>query len=200
MLSTDLKLIIGSAAAVLGILSYYPYYRDIFRGTTKPHVFSWLVWGLLTGIAFFAQLTSGAGSGAWVTGSTAFLCLTIAALALVRGERHITKTDWLCFGGALLGLLLWQLTDNPLLAVLLVTATDALAYIPTFRKSYLRPFEETLSTYIVSTIKFILGLIALNAYTPTTWLYPAALVLMNGAFVLMVIIRRQTLRTASTTV
>jgi hypothetical protein len=143
----DVKSLIGLLATIIGLIGYIPYFRDIFRGQTKPHVFSWFIWGLLTTIAFIAQFIEDAGPGSWVTGSTAVICLVIAGIALSKGERGITKFDWFCFITALAGIVLWVITDNPLTAVIIVTLVDALAYVPTFRKTYHKPYEETLIEY-----------------------------------------------------
>lgn len=40
----DYKIILGLVAVVVGFVGYIPYLRDLFKGTTKPHVFSWGVW------------------------------------------------------------------------------------------------------------------------------------------------------------
>jgi hypothetical protein len=189
----DLKILLGIIATVVGLIGYVPYFRDVFRGRTKPHVFSWFVWGVLTTIAFIAQLVEDAGPGSWVTGSTAVICLVIAWLALSKGEREITRFDWFCFIAALFGVVLWILTSNPLLAVVIVTITDALAYIPTFRKTYFKPHEETLIEYALGSLKFLIGLFALQSFEIVNWLYPASLVLMNGLFVIMALIRRKQL-------
>ena len=186
----DLKTILGITATIVGLVGYVPYFIDILNGRTKPHVFSWFVWGILTSIAFIAQLMEDAGPGSWVTGSTALICLIVAWLALTRGEKNITRFDWYCFISALVGIILWVLTDNVLLAIVIVTITDALAYIPTFRKTYSKPYEETLIEYALGSLKFLIGLFALEAFDLVNWLYPLSLVIMNGAFVVMAIIRR----------
>src|SRR3989344_7062194 len=139
----DSKTLLGILATVIGIIGYIPYFVDIFRGKTKPHVFSWFVWTLLTSIAFFAQVAGDAGPGAWVTGLTAMVCLVITLLAFTRGEKEITRLDWMSFVGALLGIILWIKNQDPLPSVILVTLVDAIAFIPTFRKSYHKPNEET---------------------------------------------------------
>ena len=149
---TDYKIVLGVIASIVGFVGYVPYFRDMVLARTRPHGFSWFVWRLLTGIAFFAQVAKGGGAGAWVTGFSAIVCLCIAGLAFFYGERQITKADWFSFGGALLGLVLWQLTNDPLLAIVLITITDALAFAPTFRKAYYKPDEETASTFILSSI------------------------------------------------
>lgn len=185
------KIILGVVSSVIAVLAYIPYFRDIFKGKTKPHIFSWLIWGLLGGITYAAQVVKGAGAGSLANGTTGLVCFIIFALAIKRGEKNITLTDRISFGGAILAILLWLLTDNPLSAVVLAVIIDTLAYIPTFRKAYHKPYEETLSAFFITTIGIIISLFALEAYNPTTWLYPACLVVSNSAFISMLVVRRK---------
>jgi len=190
----DVKSVIGLIAIVISIIGYVPYFRDIFSGKTKPHAFSWLVWGVLNGIAFIGQLHARGGPGAWAVGVTATALCTIFALALVRGERDIRRFDWLYLGGAAAALCLWGLTEKPVLAIILITIVDLFGFLPTVRKAYAKPHQETLSTYQINTLKYLLVVIALQHYTLTTTLFPAAVALMNGAFVAMLVVRRQKLQ------
>ena len=189
----DDKALLGVAAVIIGFIGYAPYFRDIFRGRTKPHAFSWLVWGVLTGIAFVGQVVSDGGAGAWVTGFTAVICLIIFLLALNKGKRDFTTTDWLSLSGAGFALLLWFLTNNPLVAIILVTIIDALGFIPTFTKSYARPSEETIFTYQMSSLKYVIGLFALESYSLVTVLYPLSLVITNLVFVAFTLSRKKRL-------
>lgn len=187
----DYKTILGIIAVAIGLAGYIPYFRNIFYGKTKPHVFSWFVWSLLEGTAFFAQVSKGAGAGAWVTGVTALLCFGVFVAAISRGEKNITRLDWMSLVGAFLGLALWAVTDNSLYAVVLVSTTDLLGFIPTFRKSYHKPYEETATLYALSSLKLAVALFALESYNLTTVLYPASLVLTNAVFVTMLLMRRK---------
>lgn len=187
------KLFFGGTASVVSIIGYIPYLRDIFRKKTKPHVFSWLVWSFSGAIVFCAQIVKGAGSGAWVMGVGVTISILITVLAAFQGEKKITFSDWLAFGGAVLGIIAWALTDNPLYAVILVTITDALAFIPTFRKAYHKPYEETLFMWSVSSLKFIIVLFAINTYNATTLMYPIYLIVSNGTFAIMLSERRRIL-------
>ena len=189
----DYKTILGILAVIIGLVSYIPYFRDIFYGQTRPHIFSWLIWSLLEGTDFFAQLSRGGAAGAWVTGTTALLCLSVFIVSLSRGEKNITRTDKISFAGALLGLIFWLVTSNPLTAVILVSVTDFLGFVPTFRKSYYKPDQETTKLYSMSILKLTVSLFALGSFNPTTAIYPASLILTNAAFVTMTLIRRKTL-------
>lgn len=187
----SIKLYLGAIATTVAILGYIPYVMEILRGRTKPHAFSWLVWGFLTGIAFVGQISEGAGAGAWATGVTTFVCGFIFIAALTKGEKNITRGDWLSLFGAAISLLFWFVTEGPLLSIVLVTIIDAFGFLPTFRKSFHRPHEETLITYVLSALKWMLVIFALENYTVVTWLYPVSLVMLNAAFVLMLTIRRK---------
>ncbi|MGB4759205.1 MAG: hypothetical protein WBP26_04040 [Candidatus Saccharimonadales bacterium] len=176
---------------MIGIYSYIPYFRDIFAGKTKPHAFTWFVWFLLTAIAFFAQIAGDGGPGAWVTGFTAAVSFVIFVVALKVGKHNIAPADWFFFIGSLASLGLWFITKDPVGSVILITIIDLLAFLPTFRKSWHKPHEETSITYMLSGIKFAISIAALSTITITTVLYPLSLVVTNIAFVAMLQWRRK---------
>lgn len=191
-----MKDILGISAIVIGFIGYVPYFRTIFSGKTKPHAFTWLVWGVLTAIAFAGQIAGNGGSGAWVTGFTALISFIIFGFALVKGKRDFPLADWLCLLGCIVALGLWVFTKDPLLAIILITVIDMLAFIPTFRKSYTNPFSEPVFTYALSAIKFVVALFALQELSAVTVLYPASLVLTNGLFVILLMVQRRRLAPA----
>src|SRR5665213_1595078 len=144
------KIVLSIIAIVVGFIGYVPYLRDVFARRTKPHAFSWLAWTLLESIAFAAQLVKGGGVGTWVLGFSAAVALFITCVALVRRDTEIHFSDWVALLGALLAIVLWVFSKNPLAAVILVTIADACAFIPTFRKSFYKPDQETLTEYGLS--------------------------------------------------
>ncbi len=189
--------IIAFVAVIIGIYAFYPYLRDIFRGKTRPHIFTWGVWGLLMAIGFFAQLSENAGPGAWVTGVFAVLNFIIVILALKYGEKNITRSDWVMLSVALLAIPLWMLTDNPLWSVILISVIDVVAFVPTFRKSWFKPHEETLETFALVSLSFFMSFWALEILNLITTLYPATLLGINIIFIALSLIRRRQLRVIS---
>lgn len=187
----DYKSILGIAAVVLGFIGYFPYVRDTLKGTTRPHAFSWFVWGTMEAIAFFAQIAKGAEAGAWAAGASALVAFFIASVAFSRKDKQIRMFDWIALSGAFIGIALWRLTASPLLAIIAVTIADAFGFIPTFRKAYTKPHEETLFEYVCSALKWIVSLPALGSFNLTTTLYPVSLIFTNSAFVVMALVRRK---------
>lgn len=182
---------IAALGIIFTLIGYSQYFRSIFAGKTKPHMFSWLIWASLTLIAFLAQVSDNAGPGSWITALTAIMSFIIVGLSCFKGEKSITRGDWITFLTALTAIPIWLITDNPLWAVIIVTIIDALGFYPTFRKSWLKPFEENALHYFLAALKFILSLVALDNFSIITALYPASLVFMNFTFLVLLYIRRK---------
>jgi hypothetical protein len=186
----DPKALLGLLAAGMAIWAHVPYFLQTIGGTNKPHVFTWIIWTLLTSIAFAAQVTDGAGPGAWATGMTAVICLVITLATLKHGERDIVKSDWVMFLLGLMAIPFWIVTDNPLWSICIVTAIDCSAFYPTFRKSWLRPYDENTFMYGFNIPRHIVTLAALSHISLVTALYPAALLVMNIIMYVMLKMRR----------
>lgn len=190
---TDYHVVLGATSILLGVIGYIFYFRSIFRGITKPHPFTWFTYGIIDVIVFIAQVIKGAGPGAWTLGFSAVVVFAIAALALKWGEKRITRSDWLCFVGALMAIVFWIATDDPLYAVIIATGINILAILPTFRKSYLRPNEEALSMWSLDAAKYAVSIFALETANLTTALFPFGIVVTNGILVAVVLLRRRKL-------
>jgi hypothetical protein len=182
--------LIGFLAALVGVVGYVPYFRDILRGKTKPHPFSWIIFTILLAITFFAQISSGGGPGAWVSGVSAIGVGGVTVLAFIHGEKTITRFDWICFVGALAGVILWHRSSNPLSAIAIVTTVNMVAFVPTWRKAYRKPYQETISFYVIAAVKYFISLFALATFDLTTALFPLAVILSNVSFVTMLVLRR----------
>lgn len=185
--------IFGLAAFLIGLWGTAVYIASIFRGETRPHVYTHLVWGLVTLIAFLGQLADKAGPGAWALGITAAACLFQAALALKWGEKNITRGDKLSLVAAVIAVVPWMLTDDPLLSVVLASVISGVAFFPTIRKSWTKPTEENLTAYMIANVKLALSLVALTNFTVTTLVYPVSSIVINTAFVLLCVYRRAAL-------
>jgi len=186
----DLKTIIGAITVVLGVVGYIPYLRNVLKGTTKPHVYTWFVWGSMTLIIFALQISDNAGPGAWVTLVTAILSLTIFALGIRQGDKDITKSDTLSFVAAIFALGLWLFAEQPVATTVLLVTVGMFGFIPTIRKSWNKPYTETISTYAINSFRQGLSFFALTNYSILTWLFPITWSIANGLFVLFLIIRR----------
>lgn len=185
------KEILSAIAIVLTFIAFYPYLRGILQGNIKPHVFSWVIWGTTTFVAFFAQLKAQGGVGAWPIGVSGAITILIAISAYVkRADVAITKIDWLFFISALASLPLWYLTANPAWAVVVLTIVDLLGFGPTIRKAYTHPHSEPLSFFAMFAVRNILVVMALESYSIATVLFPAAVAVACILLMALIVYRR----------
>lgn len=190
-----MKDIVGLIAVILTFAGYIPYIRDTIKGKTTPHIYTWFIWGLVTAIAFGLQLSEKAGPGAFTTLAAATVCFIIFGFGLKQGKKNITRSDTVFFMLSLSALALWLFAKQPVLSVILVSIIDMLGFIPTIRKSWHKPHEETLVSYATNTFRFGLAIIALERYTLITSLYPVTWIVANGLFSLFLISRRKQIAT-----
>ena len=158
------KELLGFLSVGLSAIGYSTYIISGIETAHQTACFLVVGMGVLMGIVFFAQFSKHAGPGAWVTGFSAIVCFVSSqGLALFRGEKNITKGDWLAFAGALLTIPIWYATEDPLWVVILATLIDVLAYYPTFRKSWIRPKErENFFSFSMDVCKWLAALTALT--------------------------------------
>jgi hypothetical protein len=167
----------GVLSTLMMVLSRANYFNSIFRGKTRPHAFSWFIWGIISSIGFAAQVAEGAGAGSWARGFSAFTCFILVIVALIKGEKVI-------------------ITKTPVWSVMLVCIIDTIGYFPTLRKSWTKPQEEAAQSYLFGSLCALFSLFAIEHYTLSTWLYPAVLTWSNGSMAGFLAVRRRQISAA----
>jgi len=186
----NIKIFFGIVAVVVGLISYYPYARDLFSGKTKPHIFSWLIWTITQGTAMVAIFY---GGGVW--GGLELLMGTIFNIAVLifclkYGTKNITRGDTVVLIIALLAILVWWQLKMPLLSVMMVTVIDFFGFIPSFRKSYEEPWSETLISWLLFSIANIFSILALSQYNLLTVTYLIMIITANMGVFFICLFRR----------
>ena len=182
----------GGITLALTFVAFYPYIRGILKGETRPHVFTWFIWGVGTIVVFVAQLMDGGGFGAMVIGVSGVITFGIAILALTRhADRSIVAMDWVFLALAASALPLWFFTDSALSAVIILTIVDLLGFGPSVRKAIDQPWEENATFFGIGAVRNVFVLFALGNYTWTTVLFPAAVGLACMIFVVVILARRR---------
>jgi len=192
----DVKLILALLSTAITIAAYFPYLRDLFLKKTKPHAYTWLIWTITQGTAT-AALWYGGGNFAAISLTVGMLLvLLIFFLSLKYGTKNITKSDTFVLAMALLAIVVWWQLNNPLPAVLMVSAIDGLGYIPTIRKSFAEPWSETISFWVAMATASALALLANGEYNLLTVTYLATLAVANTTVAVLCILRRRVIKIA----
>jgi hypothetical protein len=186
------KEVFSFLAIVLTFWGFFPYIRSILREETKPHVFSWIIWGITTLIVFFAQYTERAGTGSFPIGISGIITIYIAFLAYTkRTDSTIYRSDWFFFISAIAALPIWFVTADPLWAVIILTFVDIMGFAPTVRKALAFPHEENITFFGIFAIRNLLVILALENYSIATVLFPAAVGIACLLLIVAIVYRRQ---------
>jgi hypothetical protein len=186
--TTALFGVIGSAVS---LLAFIPYGLGIYKHTIRPHLFTWLIWSVVTVIAAAGQFVAGAGPSAWCTAAIAVTCLLTFAASIFRGEKGWTKSDWVFLGAAFSAIPAWVLTDDPTISVCLVTLIELAGFGPTVRKTILDPWSESLSYFALCVLKYALAVLALKKWSVAAAIYPTVTLAAAIGLCTLMIVRRQ---------
>jgi len=169
---------IAIAIRIFGGLSYF---RGVFTGRAKPNPITWFIWSTTAMVAFAAQLHEHVGSQAWVTFSLGLTPLLVCIVSLLknRSESHFTPFNISCGLLALVGIVLWQATDNALLAIVFSIFADTAGSIPTVVKAFRQPASEYAPAYVMSIISMAITLGTIHTWDFASYAFPAYIAGIN---------------------
>lgn len=191
MFDQQIKEYFGIIAVILTFIGVAPYIRVILLNKIRPHAFTWVIWGVSTLIVFSAQVFSNAAAGSWAVGLSGVIAIFIAILAHYKStEDYISKIDWVFLFITLLAIPCWYFTSNPLWAVVIIAIIDVIAYFPTLRKSYYKPYEEQVMIFAIMTVRNVFIIAAFGTYSLTNILLPALTGGVNLVVITLILFRR----------
>ena len=163
------------------IIGYYIYFRDMFFGQTRPNLVSWFIWMLAPFIGVFFQLKAGAQLSVIPILMAGFGPLVVFIVSIWKKNWHwnISAFDIACGVLALLSLVLYVITHNLAVSILFVILADALAFVPTFKKSWNSPESESGLLYVSTTIVNIIGILIIKDWIFTIYSFGFYLIAFN---------------------
>ncbi len=177
-----------SAAISIGTIIYYS--KTILSGKIKPHMFTWLIWGLVTGVVAATQISSKGGPGSMLAVIVTVNCFIVAGLSFYKGDRNFSLEDKICLVGCIIAIAIWPMMKAPLLSLVIVTLIDTAGFYPTLKKSYKEPREENLIVFFFYGLAYLISVFALEKVSWLTSLYPIAIGLSALGMVGFLAVRR----------
>ncbi len=190
----DYKEVISLICVIFSVFGYGLYIKDIIIKKIRPHLFTYLIWSIASLVTWALQVYGGAGVGASITLATGIMCVIIFLLSFKYGDKDITFLDIIFLITSIVAIILWVFVRQPVLSIILLVSADVFGFAPTIRKSWNKPFEETLFVWELVTIRGVLSITALERFNVLTLLYPIVWVIVNFIFCVMLIYRRKVLK------
>lgn len=178
------------------IAGYYFYIKDMFTGDTKPNLVSWFLWVLGPTIGAFLQFKDGAGLSLLPVLVGGLGPLVIVGISLWRknGFWKITFFDLVCGALALMAILLYIITHNLSFSIIFAILSDALGFIPTYKKSWTDPGSESWGMYAASAFFNFVGVLTITHWSFPIYSFGIYLVIANIAQ-LVVMYRKKIFKT-----
>jgi len=151
----------------------------------------WWIYSVLFILLFAAQLNAGAKYLLITTGIYAVSSIMIGLLSFKYGFGKFHKRHIYSIIIAALGLVLWQTTNRPLLAILMVIVVDLAGFWLTIIKTWFAPHSETLVTWQLGLVSNAVSMLAISKWNVDVYIYPLYVVIVEALFVWMIIYRRK---------
>ncbi len=151
------------------------------NGRSQPNPITWFFWALAPAIVLFALLSKGStGPVLWITFVLSLGPAIVFLLSLYKSpwRAHFTPTTIVCAVLAVIGVVLWQITNNPLHAIIFSILVDLFASVPTLEKAYRRPRSEYPMPYAISALSMLITLFTIQGAT-IDYLFPLYMLLIN---------------------
>ena len=183
--------VLGYASGILMALSVIPYARSILRRETKPQRMTWLIWSILTFIAFFSQLAKGGTWSLLLTAGDTLAILIVFFLSFKFGVGGFRRIDIISLCGAFVSLFLWYVTKEPAIALFLIILTDFFGAHLTIVKSWRDPASENWVGWAICGVGGILGTLAVGEFNFILLVFPFYIFLINSSMALIILLRRR---------
>ena len=185
---------LGELSLIISVVGVVPYIWQIIRADVRPERMTWFIWTIILALATWGYHALGSHDSTWFLVGDLLATAAIFFLSLWRGIGGYQKLDLVCFGIALAGLLIWQLSNTPLFIIFGALLADGIALVPTLVKTLHNPMSESATTFAATTIAAILGILAVGKWDLILIFYPFYLFLANFITVMVILVSQYQVR------
>ena len=170
-------------SVLLMVVGGYTYLRDTLKGITKPNRVSWFMWALAPLISMGAASSTDAdmwASSRVIIGGIVPASVFVASFVNKNSYWKLNRFDLGCGLLSLVALIFWIGAASPLIAILLASAANVFASIPTFFKAWHYPETESKTIFVLSFISSIIIIPAIPVWNIENSAFQINLILTTG--------------------
>jgi hypothetical protein len=189
----EIKFVFGLLSTFFVFAGLIPYFLNINKRIIYPHNLSWLGWAFITFIGAMAMISAGGKWAVLILFANFLSCIIVVLFSIYKkvGIWSTTPYDYLFFGLGIIGIVLWQVFDIPLLALICCVIADLCFGIPTIIKAYKNPKTENSLAWFSSSLSGLLSIFALNSFLISEAIYPVYLFIFDLTILSIVLLRKK---------
>lgn len=174
---------------VISLIAYVVGIRRIAKGTFRPQRMTRFLLAFLA-LIFVMVLWAQGDRNALYLALVMFLCnFIVFGLSIKNGIGGTSRLDMVVLFMAIVSLAVWQMTDNPVLGLVMSIVTDFIAMVPTIIKSWVLPETEEWWFYISGTLSGMFNIFSITKFTFGTLAFPVYVFLVCTATGLIIVLR-----------
>ncbi|MDF7663724.1 hypothetical protein PT282_03450 [Bifidobacterium sp. ESL0763] len=176
------------AGACVSVAFSCSYIVSTIKGTVKPNRITWLLWAVSPMIATFAALSTGVSWSILPVFTAGFMPLLVFLASFLNKGSYwkIGPVDWCCGALSIIALVLWAITKEPNLAVMLSILSDGLAALPTYIKIFKAPRTERAYYYLGGLFSATTSLVAAPNHHFATIAFAVYLVCLDASLMVFI--------------
>lgn len=178
-------------STILALISPLVYTKAILKGEAKPHRTTRLVLLIITSLATISLFAQNDTVAIWLAGVSTVQSILIFSLSIRYGMGGWSKMDIFCLMIALSGIILWQTTKDPSLALYASILADFVGMVPALIKTFRFPETEIWTFYALDVMAGFFSLLAVKSFALQQFVYPLYIILINLCMVALALRRKK---------
>lgn len=191
------KDILSIMAGVIFTIAFIPYILAVLRKKTKPSKITWVIWAVLDSITFVGMLIEHSLNGQ-IVGAVIGVWAVVIVSPRDRTFRW-SKLDKFCVGGAILGVSLAQVFQDPKLGILCSCSVVFIASFPTFVQAYRNPVGENRMAWTLYWISCVFAVIAIPEWNFVNTMQPLTFLSLESVMMWILWMPRQSVEANTST-
>lgn len=172
----EIHQLFGIIAVVLNIINAGVYLYAAIRGNVRYERGAMIIWSVISVITFLSYRAEGANGSLLLAGSSAVLSIIFVFLSIKYGYGWVKRRDYIALALALLAMVLWYLSDDPTIALVLSLIADFMGLSLVFFKAKEAPDTESILAWSIFGLASIFAFLAIEEHSFEITIYPIYLI------------------------
>lgn len=174
-----------ASSIAMALISPVVYGFSMVNGVSRPaRMTRFIIWVAAT-ISLFSLIADGSTGAVWLAGIFSIRSFFLFVMSLKYGLGGWGKIDKASLALSALGLLAWQIFDQPLMALSAAIAADLIGFIPAYVKTWKEPSSEGPWFYVIEAAAVVLNIILIGEWS-IDLVFPVY-ILISGLIMLAII-------------
>jgi hypothetical protein len=165
----------------------------VLKGSYKPQRMTRLIYLLMSILIVGALFLQGSQDAIFLAIAQGIGTALLFLLSLKYGVGGTTKLDFATLISFIIILIIWKLTNDPVLALFLSILTDLIGFIPTAEKTWRLPHTEEWKFYFSDVLASTFSLLSLSNFSLGNVAFPIYIFILNLSGVVLILGRRKAL-------